>query len=110
MTGDDSILMFHQLSGLKITKRTFYNLLQNKYEQNSEVKRKNFFITQETYDEILDVLCLESSVNSRSTKEFRSWVRKKLKLVVIGTKNLVYCMETNNPLATKEELFDILKQ
>ena len=88
----------------------FYNLLQNKYEQTSEVKRKNFFITQETYDEILDVLCLESSVNSRSTKEFRSWVRKKFKLVVIGTKNLVYCMETNNPLATKEELFDILKQ
>lgn len=91
-------------------KEHFYKLLDTKIEQIIQTKRAAFCVTQDRYDDILDALNLPKGVSCRNGKDFKRMCLRYFKVITIGTKTLVYSLETNTPLTTREDLFDVLKQ
>ncbi|CAM4764615.1 unnamed protein product [Rotaria magnacalcarata] len=83
----------------------FYSKLDKHIESLDEKFGSKFVIKKAAYNGIILVLkdgCGESS--------FKLWVHKHFKLVTIGELQVVYGIESNNPVITYEQLYVTIKE
>ena len=71
-----------------------------------KINKDKFYITEEFYQDILELLELQKGEKGRKDAKFKAWCRSHFKLQKIGAKELVYCTKKSVPLVTKDDIFD----
>ena len=67
-----------------------------------------FCVTQESYDQIKEVLALGKGQKCQFGTGFKFWCKKNYRLEKIGSLSVVYCVKTSCPVVAKESIFETL--
>ena len=94
------------------SKEQFYLSLEQEINKLNAKKKDNFVIDAAKYRDILSALKLKKGEPREKGAQFKQWVTDSFNLVSIGDADYVYSMidGQNQPVAKKEELFDILER
>lgn len=86
-------------------KPKFYKLLDNHILNLNRKFRNKFTVRQSLYDDIVLVLR-----DGWGNSQFKFWVHKNFKLIIDGTENVIYDIESNKPIVTYENLYAKIKE
>lgn len=85
-----------------------FNDMVNEYLGSLSIKKRaKALLTQQMYDDILQVL-LHPTETKTGSAQFRFWAKKMFKLVSTQVAHIV--IHENKPVAVKEQLYDVLVQ
>ncbi|XP_013396219.1 KRAB-A domain-containing protein 2-like isoform X2 [Lingula anatina] len=87
---------------------TFHKLLDQHLATINESRRQKYLITQEMYEKIVSTVQVKSGEKSQYGATFKFWCKTNFKIEEIGQRKILYCIKTSRPVATKEDLFDVL--
>ena len=91
-------------------KELFYSSLEEEMEKLTVKRRDNYVIDTAKYEAILSTLKLKKGEGCEKGGHFKQWTVQNFKLVTIGAIDYVYDLNSNVPVAKKEELFDIISR
>ena len=86
----------------------FYQLLEQHINSVSGKFQDKFCVTQESYDQIKEVLATGKGEKCQFGSYFKFWCKKNYRLEKIGSLNVVYCVKTSCPVVAKESMFETL--
>ena len=89
-------------------KTVFYQLLEQHINSVSGKFQDKFCVTQESYDQIKEVLATGKGEKCQFGSYFKFWCKKNYRLEKIGSLNVVYCVKTSCPVVAKESMFETL--
>ena len=92
------------------SKERFYSLLEEEISKLNPKKQDTYVIDAAKYEDILSTLKLNKGEACEKGAHFKQWVFQNFKIVKIGAVDYVYSKDTNNSVAKKEEIFDILER
>ncbi|XP_008274017.1 uncharacterized protein LOC103353042 [Stegastes partitus] len=99
----------HLLSTMEQHTR-FEQLLDNHIASLCPKKKGKFLVCNDQYKQIIAALALTKGEPCPDGAKFKYWCLNNFQTLCIGSKTVLYCKKTVNPVITREDLFSTIQQ